>query len=78
MELVEIAVMQNDSEALVLKSVLESAGIEAMYHSNLVQSVHPITVNGIGKVRILVRPEDEARAREILDSREELPGGIAE
>lgn len=72
MKLVEIAVMQNDSEALVLKSVLESAGIEVMFHSNLVQSVHPITVNGIGKVRIFVRPEDEARAREILASSEDL------
>lgn len=78
MELVEIAVMQNDAEAMVVKSVLESEGIEALYHSNLVQSVHPITVNGIGKVRVFVRIEDEERAREILASREDLPGPIAE
>lgn len=66
MKLVEIAQIQNDSEAMILKSLLESHGIEVVYNSNLVQSVTPITVDGIGRVRILVKPEDEERAREII------------
>jgi hypothetical protein len=66
MELVEVAKMQNDSEALVARSLLEANGIEAIFRATLVQSVHPITIDGVGEVRILVRPEDAERAREIL------------
>ena len=66
MKLVEIAKMQNDSEAMIVKGLLESNGIETVFHSNLVQSVTPITVDGIGQVRILVKPEDAERAKELL------------
>ncbi len=66
MKLVEIAQIPNDSEAMVLKALLESHGIEVVYNSDLVQSVTPITVDGIGRVHILVKPEDEERAREIM------------
>lgn len=68
MDLVQIAVLPNDSEALVVRSLLESNGIKVVMRSSLVQSVHPITVNGVGKVRVLVRPEDEEKARGILDT----------
>jgi len=77
MKLVEIAKMQNDSEAMVIKGLLESQGIETVFHSNLVQSVTPITVDGVGQVRILVRPEDAERAKQIL-AETESEGGIAE
>ncbi|NNE09757.1 MAG: hypothetical protein HKN20_14445 [Gemmatimonadetes bacterium] len=68
MDLVQIAVLPNDSEALVIRSLLESNGIHVVMRSSLVQSVHPITVDGVGKVRVLVRPEDEEKARELLDT----------
>jgi hypothetical protein len=68
-DLVEVLKMQNDSEALVIRSLLESNGIDVIFQSRLVQSVSPITVNGLGEVRILVRPEDAERAREILSHR---------
>jgi len=77
MELVEIAKLQNDEEAMVVKSLLESHGIRAVFQSNLVQSVHPITVDGIGRVRILVRPEDAGEARAIL-AKNDLSGPVAE
>ncbi len=77
MELVEVATLQNDSEALVVKSLLESQGIRVVTRSPLVQSVHPITVDGVGIVRILVRPEDAERAREILGEND-LPRLVAE
>ena len=77
MKLVEVAKLQNDSEAMVVKSLLESNGIRTVFQSNLVQSVHPITVDGIGVVRILVRPEDADKARAILDEND-LPRLVAE
>jgi hypothetical protein len=77
MDLVEVATLQNDSEALVVKSLLESQGIPVITRSPLVQSVHPITVDGVGIVRILVRAEDAGRARDILNEND-LPRLVAE
>jgi hypothetical protein len=77
MDLVEVAKLPNDSEALVVRSLLESHGIRVVSRSPLVQSVHPITVDGAGIVRILVRPEDADRARAILDEND-LPRLVAE
>jgi hypothetical protein len=69
MELVEVAKMQNNSEALVVRALLESHGIDVILKAQVVQSVHAITVDGVGEVRIMVRPEDAERARELLSSR---------
>jgi hypothetical protein len=69
MELVEVAKMQNDSEALVVRGLLEANGIPVIFKTRLVQSVHAITIDGVGEVRILVKAEDAERAREILSSR---------
>ncbi|MFH1680749.1 MAG: DUF2007 domain-containing protein, partial [Candidatus Eisenbacteria bacterium] len=66
----EVAKMQNDSEALVVRGLLEANGIEVVFRATLVQSVHPITINGVGEVRILVRPEDAEKARELLSGRQ--------
>ena len=66
-EFVEIAKMSNDSEALVVKTLLESHGIHVLMKTTLVQSVLPITVDGVGLVKILVPKEDEQKAREIID-----------
>lgn len=74
---VKIASMANDSEALVVKSLLESHGIHVLMKTPLVQSVHPITVNGVGLVSVFVPEEDETRAREILDE-DGLPRVVAE
>ena len=73
MKPVLLAKMQNDEEAMIVKSLLESEGIPCLYQTPLVQSVQPITVDGLGSIRILVNPEDEERAREILAGRN-LPG----
>ncbi|MBN1824896.1 MAG: DUF2007 domain-containing protein [Candidatus Eisenbacteria bacterium] len=77
MKLVVIAKMQNNEEAMVVKSLLDSEGIPCVYQSPIVQSVQPITIDGLGTVRILVNPEDEERARELLTGRK-LPGLVAE
>ncbi len=66
-KLVDIGSMANDSEALVVKSLLESHGIRVVMKSSLVQSVHPITVNGIGQVRVMVPEEDAEKARALID-----------
>lgn len=71
-------------EALFLKSVLESAGIEAMIPNEYTLGVQPLYSNLLGGAQVLVRSEDKACAEELLRSVEsqsdldigngELPG----
>lgn len=55
-------------EALFFKSVLESAGIEAVVPDEHTVSVQPFLANAIGGVRVLVRSADLERAHEVLES----------
>jgi hypothetical protein len=63
-------------EATFFKSVLDAAGIEAMIPNEQTLGVQPLYANMLGGARVLVRPEDLERAREVLDS-EALPGDSA-
>lgn len=76
-ELVELISVQGEMEANVLKGVLESEGIRPIVKSDIVHSVHPITVDGLGEVRIYVRRTDLARAVRVLEEyrRDDLPPG---
>ena len=60
-------------EALFLKSVLESAGIEAMIPNEYTLGVQPLYSNLLGGAQVLVRAEDKARAEELLRSGESQP-----
>ncbi len=56
----------DQSEALVVKSLLESAGIPTFLKSRLAQSVHPFSVGAQGEIRIMVPEPDAAQSRLIL------------
>ena len=60
-------------EALFLKSVLESAGIEVMIPNEYTLGVQPLYSNLLGGAQVLVRAEDKARAEELLRSVEPQP-----
>jgi hypothetical protein len=60
-------------EALFLKSVLESAGIEAMIPNEYTLGVQPLYSNLLGGAEVFVRVEDKARAEELLQSVESQP-----
>ena len=57
----------------VLKSVLESAGIEAMIPNEYTLGVQPLYSNLLGGAQVLVRAEDKTRADELLQSVEAPP-----
>jgi Putative prokaryotic signal transducing protein len=59
----------DQAEAVVVKSLLESAGIPTFLRSRLAQSVHPFTVGAQGEVVVLVPPSEAHRARVLLGSR---------
>jgi hypothetical protein len=66
---VEVRRCRDQSEALVVRSLLESEGIHVVLRSNLAQSVHPFSVGGQGEVVVLAAERDAARARAILARR---------
>lgn len=55
-------------EAQFLKSVLAGAGIEATIPNEHTLGVQPLYAVALGGVRVLVRPQDAERARDVLDS----------
>ena len=70
-ELVEVFDTQDESEAMVIKGLLQSAGIDALISSlDAQQDLYP----GVGGVTVRVRAEDaEDAARIIEESRNALP-----
>ena len=60
-------------EAQLFKSVLAGALIEARIPDEYSFGVQAVGANFLEGVRLLVRSEDAARAREVLDSGVEVP-----
>ena len=68
MELVKVYSADSELDAELIKSILESEGINAMITSEtygrLLGGLIPSST--FGYIRVLVRPEDAERAREII------------
>jgi ribonuclease-3 len=58
----------SDIEASIVRGLLESHGIRSIVSSDVPHSVFPLTVDGLGEVRISVHPEEADEARRIIDS----------
>jgi hypothetical protein len=56
----------DDGEAAMIRQILESHGIPTQVVSHVPHSVWPITVDGLGEVRILVPGGKLEEAREVL------------
>lgn len=72
-EIVVLTKAQGDFDAQLLRGVLESEGIEAMIKLGVSQNVYPLTVNGLGEIRVCVFRRDLERAREVLDAYRQDP-----
>jgi hypothetical protein len=64
--IVELISAQGEIEANVIRGVLRAEGIETMTRGEAAQSVHPISVDGMGRIVIYVREEDLVKARVVL------------
>jgi ribonuclease-3 len=58
----------SEIEARVVRGLLEAHGIPSLMSSDLPRSIFPLVVEGIGDVRISVRPEDADEAKRIIAS----------
>jgi hypothetical protein len=65
--MVEVYLAHNQMEAQVIKSLLESYGIPCLLKSNAAPSVHVMTVDGMGEVRVMVLESQAAEARELIN-----------
>jgi ribonuclease-3 len=75
-DLVVIFRTHSDVEASVVRGLLEAHGVLLVVSSDVPHSIFPLTVNGLGEVRISVHRDDADEARGIIEShRTELPNG---
>jgi len=64
--LVEARRCRHQAEALVVRGLLESEGIQVVLQSHLAQSVYPFSVGQQAEVVLLVAAADLPRARVVL------------
>ncbi len=64
---VEVYRAQGELEAQVIRSRLEAAGIRAIFQNEALGTLG-FVLDGLGEFRILVAPQDEAAARELLQA----------
>ena len=67
-ELVEVWYTQGEMDAQLVRSLLESNGIDSMLSGESLRLTHGFTVDGLAEVKILVRSEDAKRACEVIAS----------
>ena len=65
-ELVVIGTVQGELAAHVIKSRLESEGIPVLLQYESVSRIYPITIAGLGEVRILIPQELTDEAKKII------------
>lgn len=69
----------SDAEAAVVKGLLESQGLRAFLASDIPHAILPLSVNGLGEVRISVPGEEAEEAERVIAGfrRESLPGVVS-
>ena len=65
-QLVEAGRCRDQTEALVVRGLLESEGIAVVLRSRIAPSVYPFSVGHQAEVLVLVAGADQARARAVL------------
>jgi ribonuclease-3 len=75
-ELVVIFRTSSEIEARVVRSLLEAHGVPSVVSSDVPHSIFPLSVEGLGEVRLSVHPGEADEARRIIDShRTEIGSG---
>jgi hypothetical protein len=61
-----VHVANGEFNAQQVRAFLEAHGIACEFHGEALRMTHGLTLDGLGEVRIHVRPEHVERARELL------------
>jgi hypothetical protein len=65
-KMIEVYRGSGDMQAQVIKSLLESYGIPCILRSNAAPSVHLLTMDGMGEVRVMVWESTAEVARRLI------------
>jgi ribonuclease-3 len=74
-DLIVVFRTQSDIEARIVRGLLEAHGIESIQSSAIPQSIFPLSVEGLGDIRLAVRDADAAEALRIIDTHRAEVGG---
>ena len=66
-DLVVVHTFPSQPDAALARSALEAAGIESMIQADSIGGMRPHVAWASGGFKVLVREEDEAEARDVLD-----------
>jgi hypothetical protein len=66
MKLRELTRVMGPVEAEVIRNFLESQGISCILRGQMVQSIYPFSVDGMGELRVMVTEDDYPLAQELL------------
>jgi len=69
LDLVELCKVWGPAEAEVIKTMLESYGIPCLMRGQVVQSILPYSVDGMGEIKILVPKKDLAKAKSLIEQK---------
>ncbi|MFC1870448.1 putative signal transducing protein [Chloroflexota bacterium] len=69
-KMVEVYRAVGEMEAQVIKGLLESYAVPCLLKSVAAPSVHPIAVDGMGEVKIMVWEQNEAEAKRLIRGKE--------
>jgi len=67
--LVEVCRVWGPAEAEVIKSFLGSNNISCIFRGQVVQSIHPFSMDGLGEIRIFVAKKDFDLAKKLIESK---------
>lgn len=65
-DLVQIYLTNDISTADLIKNTLEDNDINVILQQTTARSVYPITIDGMGEIKIMVLKENKEKAEEIL------------
>jgi hypothetical protein len=72
-QLVDLMVTQRETEANLVRSILEDAGIHCILLCHVPPNVYPFTVDGLATIRVQVLDTQLDDARAVLKEHEEIP-----
>ena len=68
----EVYSVWGPAEAEVIKSFLESNGIQCLLRGLVVQSVHPFSADGLGEIKIFVAEKDYEVSKKLISEKVSL------
>ena len=70
--MVEIYRAAGEMEAQVIKGLLENYGIPCLLKSDAAPSVHVLTVDGMGEIKVMVWKSMAEEARELIKGKDDV------